>query len=117
MSLTGDVGTDFDIWLNDPIGTSKASSAALTYPDAFSFVADSSGNWRVLVNKITGEGDYSLTITITSPSTSPTPTSPSPTPSPSGNFFADNWYWFAIGGGGLLVLVIVIVIVKIARRK
>ncbi len=117
VSLTGDVGTDFDIWLNDPIGTSKASSAALTYPDAFSFVADSSGNWRVLVNKITGEGDYSLTITITSPSTSPTPTSPSPTPSPSGNFFADNWYWFAIGGGGLLVLVIVIVIVKIARRK
>lgn len=68
VSLTSPSGTDFDLYLYDPNNNLKASSTSTNPTDSVSFVADSSGDWRVRIYQYSGSGTYSLSVTVTQPS-------------------------------------------------
>ncbi|MCF2142854.1 MAG: hypothetical protein K9W42_04065 [Candidatus Heimdallarchaeota archaeon] len=99
----------------DPFSSSVASNTSVPYPNTISYQADSSGNWRILITRISGEGDYTLTITVTA--ASPPSTTPTTPTTPGGDFFARNWPWIAgIDGGVVLILALVIVLVMRKKR-
>ena len=83
VSLTGDPGTDFDIYLfpaskttvvSDHTG-SVASSLLAGYPDTFSYTAPSAGTYYLDVCRHSGSGSYTLTYSFVLPdTTAPTTT-------------------------------------------
>ncbi|MCX9013723.1 MAG: DNRLRE domain-containing protein [Candidatus Methanoperedens sp.] len=69
VSMTPPSGVDFDLKLYDSNNNLKASSTLGTgSTDSVSFVADSSGDWRVRIYQYSGSGTYSLSVTVTQPS-------------------------------------------------
>ena len=70
VSLTGDVGTDFDVFLYAPdavapidVAEPVDGSAGEEYPEEFSYVATSAGTYYLDAYAYTGSGAYTLTYT------------------------------------------------------
>ena len=89
-----------------------ASNTSVPYPNTISYQADSSGNWRILVARICGEGDYTLTITVTA-ATPPYP-------------YNTNKFWRSLFSLQLaldcwhrwrVALILVLVIILVMRKK
>ena len=65
VSVTPLNGADFDLYLYNPSGSEKASSRlGGDSTDSISYVADSSGDWRIRIFQYSGSGDYSLSINV-----------------------------------------------------
>ncbi len=61
--LTGDDGTDFDLYLYGPSGGSPlASSTSTSYPEviAYTVPSNSAGTYSIRVNRYSGDGTYAL---------------------------------------------------------
>jgi hypothetical protein len=73
VTMTADVGTDFDCYLFGPGGVSVktdafvASSMGSTYPEAFTYVARSSGVYYLDLHAFFGAGHYDLAYSVSSP--------------------------------------------------
>jgi C1A family cysteine protease len=76
-SITGDAGTDFDLYLFPPTKTSLtlglsgyvAGSFHTTYPDSFTYWAPSAGSYYLDVYQFSGSGAYTLTYSVLGPDT------------------------------------------------
>lgn len=68
VTMTPPAGADFDLQLYNPSGTLKAGSYyGSGFTDSFTYYADSSGYWRILIYIYTGEGQYSFYVSVTTP--------------------------------------------------
>jgi hypothetical protein len=84
VNMTGDDGTDFDVYLYPP-GTSSVSddedcvaySELYTYPEAFTYVAPVSGTYYLDAYAASGSGSYELDYRILLPATVYTAVAPS----------------------------------------
>jgi hypothetical protein len=65
VSMTPSFGADFDLYLEDPHGTTRASSTKAGYqPDTISYSNSTTGYWFVRVEQEAGSGNYSLSISF-----------------------------------------------------
>jgi hypothetical protein len=65
VSMTPSFGTDFDLSLEDPYGTTRASSTKAGYQaDTISYNNSTTGYWFVRVEQEAGSGNYSLSISF-----------------------------------------------------
>jgi hypothetical protein len=62
VSMTGDAGTDFDLWLYGPDGLFIGSSEETTYPDGFALTVwgGGAGTYYIRVHRYSGDGAYAL---------------------------------------------------------
>ncbi|MCK5493407.1 MAG: DNRLRE domain-containing protein, partial [Candidatus Omnitrophica bacterium] len=73
VDMTPPSGANFNIYLYDQNNIYKKGSAKGTgLKDSLSYVADSSGYWRIRIYRSSGSGDYSLNVNL-KPDTSPPP--------------------------------------------
>ena len=65
VSMTPSFGANFDLSLEDPYGTTRASSAKAGYQaDTISYSNSTTGYWFVRVEQEAGSGNYSLSISF-----------------------------------------------------
>lgn len=67
LALSPPSGSDFDLYLYNPSGTQKASSTqGGSNPEAITFTADASGEWRLRVYRYSGSGTYNFCAYVNS---------------------------------------------------
>lgn len=66
-TMTPPAGADFDMYLYNPAGTLKGSSLqGGSNPDAITFTADSTGDWRLRIYRYSGTGTYNFYVNVAS---------------------------------------------------
>ncbi|MFX0065288.1 MAG: M6 family metalloprotease domain-containing protein [Candidatus Hermodarchaeota archaeon] len=82
VSLTGDAGTDFDLYLYDhTLTTPLSQSTTHSYPETLTYALAAGELYYIEVYSYSGSGEFNLTIsglTTVEPSTTPTITIPTP---------------------------------------
>ena len=66
LTLTSPGSGDFDPYIYSPVDTVnwKARSYTTDSPESTSFVADTSGYWRVRINRYSGSGNYLFSVSV-----------------------------------------------------
>ncbi|MFX1294928.1 MAG: clostripain-related cysteine peptidase [Promethearchaeota archaeon] len=62
--LTAADGSDFDIYIYDPLGTFITAAIKSTYPDTCSTYAHITGDYRIEIYPYQGQGTYTLDVSI-----------------------------------------------------
>ncbi|MHA1309285.1 MAG: clostripain-related cysteine peptidase [Candidatus Helarchaeota archaeon] len=64
LSLTGDAGTDFDIYILDSSFTSVDSSTSSYYPERTAYRAETSGVHYIILSAYSGSGSFSMEVSV-----------------------------------------------------